>query len=308
MVLRRLANPDDARLGPPLKAVVTTVRSLLQPMSPDIGDIAPSRCPWGPNSTSTVSYPGWWSLPTPTSFMVAKRGEFAVRGGILDVFPQPPNIRSGWSSGATRSPRCGCSRWPISGRSPRSTSPKPVLWRCRAVSCSSPPRCGRTRRSCWRSTPRRREPGNRQRGRHAGQAGRGHRRGRHGGAEPLLRSGEPTLLTDHLPSGTPLLVCDPEKVRARAADLIKTGREFLEASWSVAAVGAGSDRHRGAWRLGLQDLDDVRDVAKAGGHPWWTLSQLGDEGAVELDVRLAPSARDNRATSTRFSPCCAPTY
>ena len=41
MVLRRLANPDDARLGPPLRVVVTTARSLLQPMAPDLADIEP---------------------------------------------------------------------------------------------------------------------------------------------------------------------------------------------------------------------------------------------------------------------------
>ena len=37
MVLRRLAHPDDARLGPPLRVVVTAARSLLQPMAPDLG-------------------------------------------------------------------------------------------------------------------------------------------------------------------------------------------------------------------------------------------------------------------------------
>ncbi len=41
MVLRRLANPDDERLGPPLRVVVTTVRSLVQPMAPDLADIEP---------------------------------------------------------------------------------------------------------------------------------------------------------------------------------------------------------------------------------------------------------------------------
>ncbi len=45
---------------------------------------------------------------------------------------------------------------------------------------------------------------------------------------PVLRPDDLVLLTEHLPAGTPVLVCDPEKVRARAADLIKTGREFLE--------------------------------------------------------------------------------
>src|SRR3954451_11958144 len=33
MLLRRLARPDDVRLGPPLRVVVPTPRSLLQPMA-----------------------------------------------------------------------------------------------------------------------------------------------------------------------------------------------------------------------------------------------------------------------------------
>src|SRR3954469_23590740 len=41
MVLRRLAHPDDARLGPPLRVVVTTARSLLQPMTPDAAKVEP---------------------------------------------------------------------------------------------------------------------------------------------------------------------------------------------------------------------------------------------------------------------------
>ena len=41
-----------------------------------------------------------------------------------------------------------------------------------------------------------------------------------------------------LPDGTRVVVCDPDKVRRRAADLAQAGREFLEASWSVATMGA----------------------------------------------------------------------
>src|SRR5271167_4532385 len=41
MMLRRLAHPDDTRLGPPLRVVVTTARSLLQPMAPGLADIEP---------------------------------------------------------------------------------------------------------------------------------------------------------------------------------------------------------------------------------------------------------------------------
>src|ERR1700752_2580399 len=40
-LLRRLAHPDDERLGPPLRVVVTAVRSLLQPMAPQLGLLEP---------------------------------------------------------------------------------------------------------------------------------------------------------------------------------------------------------------------------------------------------------------------------
>ncbi len=114
--------------------------------------------------------------------------------------------------------------------------------------------------------------------------------------QPVLRPDELTLLVDHLPEGTPLLVCDPEKVRTRAADLIKTGREFLEASWSVAAIGGDApidlEQLGGS---GFRELGEVREAAQAGDHPWWTLSQLASEAAVDLDVRAAPTARGQQS-------------
>lgn len=109
---------------------------------------------------------------------------------------------------------------------------------------------------------------------------------------PVLRPGRQALLTDQLGARTPVLVCDPEKVRARGADLIKTGREFLEASWSVAAIGGDApidiEQLGGS---GFRELDEVAEAATAAGHPWWTLSQLSDEAAIQLDVRPSPSAR-----------------
>ncbi|EUA29943.1 carD-like/TRCF domain protein [Mycobacterium xenopi 4042] len=116
---------------------------------------------------------------------------------------------------------------------------------------------------------------------------------------PVLRPDELTLLTDQLAEGTPVLVCDPEKVRARAADLIKSGREFLEASWSVAGFG-GSQENRAPVDVeqlggsGFVEFDEVRAAARKTGHPWWTLSQLSDESAIELELRAAPSARGHQ--------------
>ncbi|OBH49552.1 transcription-repair coupling factor, partial [Mycobacterium sp. E2479] len=112
---------------------------------------------------------------------------------------------------------------------------------------------------------------------------------------PVLRPGEHVLLTDQLAQRTPVLVCDPEKVRTRAADLIKTGSEFLEASWSVAALGTDAPVDVAQFGgSGFAELDDVRAAAARGGHPWWTLSQLSDESAVELEIRSAPSARGHQ--------------
>jgi transcription-repair coupling factor (superfamily II helicase) len=112
---------------------------------------------------------------------------------------------------------------------------------------------------------------------------------------PVLRPGEHVLLTDQLAQRTPVLLCDPEKVRTRAADLIKTGSEFLEASWSVAALGTDAPVDVAQFGgSGFAELDDVRSAAARGGHPWWTLSQLSDESAVELEMRSAPSARGHQ--------------
>ena len=113
---------------------------------------------------------------------------------------------------------------------------------------------------------------------------------------PVLRPDDHALLTDQLAEGTPVLVCDPEKVRTRAADLIKTGREFLEASWSVAAHGDATRRSTSSsWAgRGSPNWMTCGPAAARSGHPWWTLSQLSDESAVELDIRAAPSARGHQ--------------
>ena len=57
---------------------------------------------------------------------------------------------------------------------------------------------------------------------------------------PVLKPGELQLLSDVLPEGAHILLCDPEKVRTRATDLVRTGQEFLEASWTAASIGGAA--------------------------------------------------------------------
>src|SRR3954467_5183162 len=87
MLLRRLSHPDDERLGPPLRVVVTTTRSLLQPMAPDVAEIEPVTLTVGAEAEFDRAAEGLVGWAYPRVDMVGKRGEFAVRGGILDVFP-----------------------------------------------------------------------------------------------------------------------------------------------------------------------------------------------------------------------------
>lgn len=121
-VLRRLAHPDDARLGPPLQVVVTAARSLLQPMTPQLGLIEPVTLSVGAEVEFEDVIARLVELAYTRVDMVGRRGEFAVRGGILDVFRRRPSTRCASSSGVTRSVRCGCSPSPISVRSRRSRS------------------------------------------------------------------------------------------------------------------------------------------------------------------------------------------
>jgi transcription-repair coupling factor (superfamily II helicase) len=97
MLLRRLAHPHDDRLGPPLRVVVTTTRSLLQPMAPDLADIDPVTLTVGEEpefatgAAAAATFDSVIARLVDLAYtrvdMVGKRGEFAVRGGILDVFP-----------------------------------------------------------------------------------------------------------------------------------------------------------------------------------------------------------------------------
>ncbi|VEH99906.1 Transcription-repair-coupling factor (plasmid) [Tsukamurella tyrosinosolvens] len=91
-VLRRLAHPEDAQYGEPLRAVVATVRSLVQPMAPGLGDAPSITLREGVEHDFDQLIETLVELAYTRVDMVGKRGEFAVRGGILDVFPTTTDL------------------------------------------------------------------------------------------------------------------------------------------------------------------------------------------------------------------------
>ncbi|MDA2948568.1 MAG: transcription-repair coupling factor [Actinomycetota bacterium] len=289
LLLRRLAHPDDDRLGPPLQVVVTTVRSLLQPMIADLVDIEPVILAPGVEFDFERLVTRLVELAYSRVDMVARRGEFAVRGGILDIFPptaEHPVRVEFWGDEVAEMRMFSVA----DQRSlPELDAGVIVAVPCRELLLTEEVRSRAAQLAAH--SPR---DENSVTGGVADMLAKLAEGIPVDGMEalaPVLRHDDLGLLVDHLPAGTPLLVCDPEKVRTRAADLIKTGREFLEASWSVAAV--GGDAPIDVEQLGgsgFRGLEEVRTAARDGGHPWWTIGQLSSEGAFDLEVRPAPSA------------------
>ena len=62
---------------------------------------------------------------------------------------------------------------------------------------------------------------------------------------PLLIDDTETLLS-RMPANTQIIFIDEQRIRSRAADLLATNEEFLNASWSNAALGAIAPLHDGA--------------------------------------------------------------
>ncbi|ORB29597.1 transcription-repair coupling factor [Mycolicibacterium parafortuitum] len=292
MLLRRLAFPDDARLGPPLRVVVTTARSLLQPMAPDLAQTEPVTLTVGQEAEFDAIVARLVDLAYTRVDMVGKRGEFAVRGGILDVFPptaeHPVRIEF-WGDEV--------SEMRMFSIADQRSIPEIEIDTMIAVACREVLLTPDVRDRAAALAKEHPAQENNVVGSVPDMLAKLAEGIPVDGMEallPLLRPSDFATLPDLLPAGTPLLVCDPEKVRTRAADLIKTGREFLEASWSVAAVGGDAPIDIEALGAsGYVGYDDAREAARAGGHPWWTLSQLdsGSDESTALDIRPAPSAR-----------------
>ncbi|BBZ00263.1 transcription-repair coupling factor [Mycolicibacterium fallax] len=297
LLLRRLARPDDERLGPPLKVVVTTARSLLQPMARGDGaatDAEPVTLAVGAEAGFDDVVTRLVELAYTRVDMVGKRGEFAVRGGILDIFAptaEHPVRVEFWGDEV--------SEMRMFSVADQRSIPEVPIGHLVAVPCRELLLTDAVRDRAAQlagATPTTDNTVVGTVGEMLAKLAEGIPVDGMEALAPVLWADGLTLLSDHLPEGAPLLICDPEKVRTRSADLIKTGREFLDASWSVAAMGADAPIDIEALGgSGFRGLAEVREAAEAGGHPWWTLSQLPNEAALELDIRPAPTTRGSQA-------------
>jgi transcription-repair coupling factor (superfamily II helicase) len=98
-------------------------------------------------------------------------------------------------------------------------------------------------------------------------------------------------LTHYLPAEAAVVVLSPEKVATRAVSLVETNQEFLAAAWNAATAGAEAPIDLDAGDF--VTLSALRESAAK--RPWWTMSSF-DSGATEaLD---ASAALEDRVAAT----------
>jgi transcription-repair coupling factor (superfamily II helicase) len=86
-------------------------------------------------------------------------------------------------------------------------------------------------------------------------------------------------LTHYLPADAAIAVLSPERVSARALSLVETNREFLSAAWNAATAGAEAPIDLDAGDF--VTLSSLR--SSAGSRSWWTMSRF-NAGALPEDL------------------------
>jgi transcription-repair coupling factor (superfamily II helicase) len=266
-ILRRIVHPAEEG---PIKVIVAPVRSLLQPQVKGLGDLVPVALKAGETHLIDDVARRLEDAAYARVDLVEKRGEYAVRGGIVDVFPpteEHPLRVEFWGDDVEEIRS-------FSVADQRTLEKVDRLWAppCRELLLT---------------------PDVRERARALGEAHPQLKELTEKLAEGIAVEGmesltpalvdEMELLVDLLPADTTVLVLDPERARSRAHDLVATADEFLGASWAAAASGGQSPIDLGA--ASYQELGEVRTTALRGGRAWWTLSPFGlDAGDQDGDL------------------------
>ncbi len=285
-VLRRLAHPDpsDVRSGP-LAVVTTPVRSLLQPMVSGLGELAPVKLTAGEGASMDDTIAHLVDVGYARVEMVERRGEIAVRGGLLDVFPpteEHPLRVEFWGDEVEEI------RYFKAADQRSLATAEGGLWAppCRELLLTPSVRArARQLASEWP-------------GLHdiLGKMAEGITVEGMEALAPALTD-KMELLLDYLPRGSKIVACDPERIRARAADLVWTSQEFLEASWVGAAAGGEVPIDLGD--AAIRPIAEARAAAAAAELPWWTVTPFAaaDSGqtAAVGDGDLADGGDDEPA-------------
>ena len=221
-VRRRLRHPSDGQLA----VVVTPVRALVQPQVAGLGDLEPVALQVGDTAELDDVVARLIGAGYTRADLVERRGEIAVRGGILDVFPPTEDhpLRVEFFGDEVEEIRVfkAADQRSLGEDFPATRG----LWAppCRELLLT--PEVLARAASLAEKHPQLADI--------LGKVAHGIAvEGMESLASVLVDKMD--LLLDEMPPDTVVLLCDPERVRARAAEVVRTGEEFLQAAWAGAA-------------------------------------------------------------------------
>jgi transcription-repair coupling factor (superfamily II helicase) len=272
--------------------IVASVRAALQPLADNLTDIEPVSLTAGgrgyklPDLSRKLV-----DLAYARVDMVTRRGEFAVRGGILDVFAPTDEhpVRAEFFGDELETLR------PFSVADQRSLTTT-------IASTELPP----TRELLL-------SPAVQQRAREMQ-----HEFPSLSGLLAKIAEGIPVdgmeslapalldrlvPLTHYLPADAAIAVLSPEKVATRAVNLAETNREFLAAAWNAATAGAEAPIDLDAGDF--VTLNALR--ASAGNRSWWTMSSF-DSGALIADESVEDLAASALEEYVRVEAASVPSF
>ena len=278
-VFRRLTHPEPGNsLFGPIKVLVMPVRSLIQPVVAGLGDVEPLVFTAGEELPLDQAAARLVENAYTRVDLVMDRGQFAVRGGILDVFP--PTIAH-----------------PV-----RIEFFGDEIDTIKEFHASDQRTYGDGLHTVW-ATPCRELQ--------LTQAVRDRAKsliGQIPNAEDMLASiadGIPVegmeslmpALIDNmepvqrmLPQGAVIMLSDPERLRRAADDLTKTANEFLAASWHVAASGHGAGAPISFDQASFLDYEETVSSLAYSRDEVWKLADFGVDPGLPGNVRIGASS------------------
>ena len=210
-VLRRLAGGE----GEPPKVLVAPVRSVLQPQVVGLADMTPVRVRTGAEYELGTLLADLTGAAYNRVDMVERRGEFAVRGGIVDLFPPTEEhpVRIDFFGDEVEAIRY----FTIADqRSTGDETDEIVATPCRELLLTDAVR--KRAKMLATAHPELADM--------LSRVAEGHAVEGMEALTPALVDGV-ELLVDVLPKGAIVLAASPELIRARAAELVQTSQEFL---------------------------------------------------------------------------------
>ena len=269
-VLRRLAHPHDERGAGPVRVLVVPVRALLAPVIAGLGELEPLHLVRGQRLDLDQVAARLGAAAYTRVDMVERRGEFAVRGGILDLFPptEPRPVRVDLFGDEIES----VSSFSVSDQRTITELTSVTATACREILLTDAVRSRAARAAA--AIP---------------------------GAADMLAKIADGVPVEGMESLAPVLaermvplldlvgdrltvVLEPERVRRRAEDLVATTSEFLAAAWTSAASGGTVPVDLSA--AAFAPLGEARALALSRNLGWWSLTSLPpSERTVTLPLR-----------------------